>query len=332
MEKDNPKRLEEFKESVKTGRMVQWWTSVEDLSNKVMNALNKQINRGKRPGWIRADGFNIDETQKELVEMSKKIRKLEEENNELKNQIVIRKPQLEMEINDDKFNIKIPYYKMIFNYIDSKYSPLTMEDVPFEVKHEITQEMLDEYNEKLPPKEVVEEYKRKMHFYRQANDCPFDIKLTVCNYGSAKANDVYVEVYFPDEIKVYRKNNIGDISMPEVPEKAENPIDKYCQHKLALGNIHSNLSAISSISKFLMSEKMPNPFDVTQIDAKNQHFYNDNNSLSIRIRDLMTRYTCNIQDKYRLVPTKIGTFEIKCSFICDEYKASLEQVIQVVVE
>lgn len=58
MEQDADKRekLEQFKDEVKSGRMVQWWTSKDDLANKVSIALTKEINRGKRPGWIRADG------------------------------------------------------------------------------------------------------------------------------------------------------------------------------------------------------------------------------------------------------------------------------------
>lgn len=57
MEQDASRRekLEQFKNEVKNGRMVQWWTSKDDLAIKVMNSLNKQIGRKNRPGWIRAD-------------------------------------------------------------------------------------------------------------------------------------------------------------------------------------------------------------------------------------------------------------------------------------
>lgn len=74
---DKKQKLEKFKNKVKEGRTVQWWTSVDDLATKVMNALNKQIIRRQRPGWIRADAVNFEETQNELVEMSKKIGKEE---------------------------------------------------------------------------------------------------------------------------------------------------------------------------------------------------------------------------------------------------------------
>lgn len=50
---DKRKKLEQFIDEVKKGRTVQWWTSREDLANKVMNSLNKQIARVNRPGWVR---------------------------------------------------------------------------------------------------------------------------------------------------------------------------------------------------------------------------------------------------------------------------------------
>ena len=58
-------KLKVFKEEVIKGRTVQWWTSSEDLANKVSISLTKQISKGKRPGWIRAEGLDVHEVQKE---------------------------------------------------------------------------------------------------------------------------------------------------------------------------------------------------------------------------------------------------------------------------
>lgn len=57
IEQDTDKRekLKKFIEEVKEGRMVQWWTSKDDLANKVMNSLRKQIDRKNRPGWVREE-------------------------------------------------------------------------------------------------------------------------------------------------------------------------------------------------------------------------------------------------------------------------------------
>ena len=53
------KKLDKFKEKVMENRHVEWWSNSDNLAIKVMNALNKQINRGleskeySRTGWVR---------------------------------------------------------------------------------------------------------------------------------------------------------------------------------------------------------------------------------------------------------------------------------------
>ncbi len=64
------KKLKEFIKEVGTGRTIQWWTSTEDLASKVMNSLNKQILKGKRPGWIRATDYI---SENELGKLEKEV-------------------------------------------------------------------------------------------------------------------------------------------------------------------------------------------------------------------------------------------------------------------
>lgn len=64
------KKLEDFKEKVKNGRMVEWWSNEYDLANKVMNSLNKQFTENARSGWIRYDQAsitNIEPVEKIMV-------------------------------------------------------------------------------------------------------------------------------------------------------------------------------------------------------------------------------------------------------------------------
>lgn len=327
MEQDADKRksLNAFKEEVKVGRMVQWWTSKDDLANKVSIALTKEINRGKRPGWIRADGLNLEETQNEFVEMSKKISELEEENKELKKNAVTRKPKLDICINNEKV-IHVPYFELDSNIIDYDYMPLEMEDVPIEAKAYITQKMLDEYNESLPSKEILDNYKEEHRYYEQVKDHPFGIELEICNDGNMKAKDIRIEICFPKEIEVYYKEEM-DISVPQRPPKKRNPVEKffYERNKMNENNM-ATLVRQSRLGGTLETEY------ISQMNLPNRHFYNDDNSLSIRMVDLMTGYQWEIKDKYIIAPRKKGVFEIACSCICEEYEKSDVQIIEVVVE
>lgn len=323
---DKRKKLEQFKDEVKNGRMVQWWTSKDDLANKIMNSLNKQIHRGKRPGWIRADRLNIEETQNELVEMSKKIRELEEENRELKKNAVTRKPILNIYINNEKV-IHIPYFELNSNMIDCEYMLLKMSDVPNDVKTHITQEMLDEYNASLPSKEVLDKYKEECRYYEQVKEHPFNIDFEIENSGNMKARDIRIEISFPEEIEVYYKEE-RNISIPQRPPKKRNPIDKFYYER---NNINKNNMATFSVKQSILDSALETEY-ISQMNSPNKHFYNDDNSLSIRMQDLMTGYEWAIKDKYIIAPKKIGVFEIECSCICEEYEKSDVQIIKVIVE
>lgn len=96
MEKDpeSIKKLADFKIEAKKGRTVQWWTNIDELAREVSESLHQQMDRKKRPGWIRGDAFDIEASHAEILSLNKKIRELEQENAELKSQIVKRVPEL----------------------------------------------------------------------------------------------------------------------------------------------------------------------------------------------------------------------------------------------
>lgn len=322
---DKKQKLEKFKNKVKEGRTVQWWTSVDDLETKVMNALNKQIIRRQRPGWIRADAVNFEETQNELVEMSKKIRKLEKKNEELRKRIVERKPILTLMINDDESIVKVPYIEYDTTLINEKYMPLSVKDIPNEARSSITQNMIDEYNGALPIEKELKRFKNDWRFYEQAQKNPFNINIKICNMGNLKAKDIYIEIQFPDEIAVYR--NSAQVSAPMWPKKGKNPIEEYYEKN----NLHQN-NDMKINPAFAKTRGGVDTALFESVKSKDNCFYNDDNSLSIRMEDLMTGYAWNINKKYFLVPKKRGRFEIICNFMCEEYEEDVEQIVEVVVE
>jgi len=126
MEQDADKRekLEQFKDEVKSGRMVQWWTSKEDLASKVSIALTKEINRGRSPGWIRTDGH-------------KKTREFKEEFSEIINTVQ----------NDNilEFNIFIRYIRNVRDYrlkFTNKYKKY-MDEFSLSVRQYMVEKAID---------------------------------------------------------------------------------------------------------------------------------------------------------------------------------------------
>ena len=93
----DPKKMEKltaFKNDVKNGRIVEWWNTPDELALKVTAALHKQMDRKKRPGWVRGDSFNIEANHAEILNLNKLVRELQEENAELKSKIVERTPKI----------------------------------------------------------------------------------------------------------------------------------------------------------------------------------------------------------------------------------------------
>ena len=94
IEKDHSDKLAAFKNLVKTGRMVEWWKATDELAQKMMVALYKQITRTKCPGWIRGDSIDVEKSLNIIIGLNEQIRKLTEENKLLtiENQKLKEKP------------------------------------------------------------------------------------------------------------------------------------------------------------------------------------------------------------------------------------------------
>lgn len=82
------KKLKNFIDKAKTGREVSWWSTKEELGQKVTVSLYKEFERVNRPGWVRAaDVFEIPEVEK----MQRTIAQLQNENEELKRELIKKK-------------------------------------------------------------------------------------------------------------------------------------------------------------------------------------------------------------------------------------------------
>ena len=200
MEKDpeSIKKLADFKTEAKKGRTVQWWTNIDELAREVSESLHQQMDRKKRPGWIRGDAFDIEASHAEILSLNKKIRELEQENAELKSQIVKRVPELmaavvldqqEDEEEDEKGlkthgkllidssdnAYKIQLYHNDGECYKNKYEPLDLSCVESHLKKYVKEKDLQAYNAALPSEEEINDYIRyipddEVKYYYSATD------------------------------------------------------------------------------------------------------------------------------------------------------------------
>lgn len=73
------KKLKAFIDEVKKRRTIEWWKNADDLASKVMNALNKAIGKGKRPGWIRTTDCLSNDELKNIKNEVYELRKINEQ-------------------------------------------------------------------------------------------------------------------------------------------------------------------------------------------------------------------------------------------------------------
>ncbi len=78
-DKNKAKALKNFIGEVKSGRLVQWWTSIDELNSKTIVALTKAFRLSPQTGWVRADKLGSEASASELLEYRKKIDVLEKQ-------------------------------------------------------------------------------------------------------------------------------------------------------------------------------------------------------------------------------------------------------------
>ena len=339
IEREHPQELEKFIEDVKTGRIVQWWESTDDLANKVMNALFKQFLKSKRPGWVRADSFNIEESHAELLALNKKLRELEHENAQLKSQVQTRVPKLKVsfELETPDEDDESPLYENLVNahnnseggitmkipeinetdidMLRMRYAPLAWEEVPIEVKSMVSEEEIELYNKKLPTAESLENYVNACNLYKKMR-LGVPARCWVSNEGTAKANDIRVMISVPDGLHLVEFEDVDGEEEPKAPDLPKNPIEE-AYLKTTVPFLDSWMSALRSISEPLMPD-----FDLLSnyhpIMSMGYDICIENDTADISIKSILHTQSEGMGGCY-FVAMRPGVYKVECRIMCAEY-------------
>lgn len=345
MEKDpeSIKKLADFKIEAKKGRTVQWWTNIDELAREVSESLHQQMDRKKRPGWIRGDAFDIEASHAEILSLNKKIRELEQENAELKSQIVKRVPELmaavvldqqEDEEEDEKGlkthgkllidssdnAYKIQLYHNDGECYKNKYEPLDLSCVESYLKKYVKEKDLQAYNAALPSEEEINDYVHQMSVYKTIINGGVAFKIRVLNNGTAKATDIRISIVFPKGIFVYDIDDIEKMKEPQGPKLPPNPIEK-AEERFMNDSNPTYAFLKNSIDGMQPFRSLP------VIDPA--IFSNSHSSVfeSISIRDNSILIECDQLphkddaefDGIYIVPARKGKFKVSVSLMCSEY-------------
>ena len=358
---DNLKRLEVFKADVTKGREVKWFNTIDQLGTEVSLSLHKEMDRKKRPGWIRSDAVDIEKSLSEIVELSKQNRDLQEDNKRLSAELEKikstseRKPSLTVSLGctkpdkdeknlsfyqredlisfDDDGTVHLKLMAISTDAQEKEYKPLSRENVPEGISQKVSDQEIIEYNNTLPSKEELDQYLDYYRIYSRIKENGIPITFYINNLGTAKATDVTVTIAFPDQVQVLETEEVIDMPEPETPEKGENPIMKaYLQVEL-------ERTLALDLDKEIFRGRRP----LSDISALVTSPFRNGNTVysSIEIEDNIVE----IEQKQGIVHTKFdyffgayvvpmsaGEYEAKVTLMCAEYEDPEETTIKFIVE
>ncbi|EDS77611.1 conserved hypothetical protein [Clostridium botulinum C str. Eklund] len=292
-------KLNNFIKKATSNKMCDFWNTKDDLALKVSVALNKQFNKRQRPGWIRADNVDFTEISNELMKLSQENRSLREENENLKSKLVIKKPVVNLYINNgEEFSVDYPQK---YNNIRHQFRVLSYEDVPQQLKEYVTEEEIINYNKSLPSKNDIDRYVEEKIEYLRIKNSGKDINVKVSNDGSIKANNIYIDIEFPKEIRVMEIDKIENLKEPEELEMPVNPI-KRAEKEYSKRYVPSATLRMSSLLNYNnLWEENFKPLKLPSV-YNNRNSWLENNTITIKINSLIHTRQISLDEKYRIIP------------------------------
>lgn len=364
-------KLATFKETVKNGRTVEWWENPDQLARQVTAALHKQMDRKKRPGWVRGESFDIEASHAEILNLYKLVRDLQEENANLKSKIVQRTPKLvaelildnvpdvdeprdadeEKSVEDDcrshsdlvlsldKNSIKLKLLPIYTEHCRSRYEQLDRSCVDTYLQSYVSDEALRRYNEALPTEDEIDAYIEKLRAYQRIRKGGVAFKLQISNDGTAKATDIRVFIDFPEEFLLFDISNIEDIEKPKEPELPESPIERAEEEYAKRMNPSITTATIDWERTWNLNHQntLGTISALSRYDITNSYTQSLNFSLDIEEHGIVVESQqiphkdLRLFDGIYVVPTKKGKFKLKVSVMCSEFLEPIESYIDVEV-
>lgn len=314
--------IKEFRNIVLTNsKMAQFWDTKDQLIKNVSVSLMKQIMQKPAIGWIRGDNTVVSESlSNELSVLSRENRELREKIKLLESKIEIKKPDIKLSINhpsiDDKFNSFVKA-----NMPDE----LNINNIDQHLLEFISEEDIDFYNSKIPDKLALEQFNIESEKYFKIENYSTALRIEVSNIGTAKANNIFIELTFPPEILIYKTDK-----KPKQPESPL-PFDPLTRARARYQKKQDDLnprkspSIYDTISRSRYGLTATNNFVNADIlrstTPANDLFYTllRDNTITIKIDNLIhTRYR-TFSDEYMIVPLNTGKHIVRADIICEEY-------------
>lgn len=318
---DDLGKVRKFRELVlNNSKMAQFWETKDQLIKNVSVSLMKQIMQKPAIGWIRGDSVAVDEAlSKELSLLSRENRELREKIIELESKASAKSPLIEV-------NLKPPKGGVVCDSFDKIMMPsaINISHVEKHLRNFISAEDIVEYNENLPSEEMLESFNKECEFIHRIRNFSTPVEVSVFNSGSIKANNIYVDILFPDDLFIYEKDQ--EFKKPLSPIPLNPILIAQSEYIKSLKSISSKISpygsdffSLNSLTGANVVSDYSNP--LKHFRPLNQQWWTELNErkLTIKINSLLHTRQSVFDDEYMMVPLSPGKKLIEVKVICEEY-------------
>jgi hypothetical protein len=313
-------------------KMAQFWETKDELIKSVSISLMKQIMQKPGVGWVRGDKLGVEEDlSKELTSLSKENRALRESIIELESKISPKIPKIEV-------NVAYPSVSQYYHDLEPKILPskLSLVDIPSHLTEYLDDADVDTFNNSFPSESELMEYNITNNRYHKLTSYSTPLVIKVSNIGTCKAQNVYVEMVFPDTVAVYDQS--------ESFVEPENPIPKnplveaelqYEQEFASLATIQTVMQRMNYFNNILEDYSYaPHVGSLSHLRTINRSWWTrlDGNKVTIKIDNLLHTRTMTFGDEYLIAPLALVSGEVKVNIICEEYDQEDVKVIDLHIE
>ncbi|RBQ35520.1 hypothetical protein C2125_04940 [Rahnella aquatilis] len=318
---DNLSEINTFRKLVLTNsKMAQFWETKDQLIRNVSISLMKQIMQKPGIGWSRGNDSGANEAlSKELSVLSKENRELRQKIVELESKVSIKAPVISVEItpptvDDDYYSytkIEIP-------------QPLKYEEIESHLLEYITETDLAVYNKNIPSEEDLNKYNEERLRVLRINKHSTPLEIIVSNIGTTKANNIYIDIAFSENLMVYEKdeNHIEPNSpLPYNPVvRAQSEYNRMLQLKNdPLSRFGSRFNGGYGMGDF---KDMALSTSLDRIKPLSQNWMTSLNEqeITMQINSIIHTRQRVFNNEYMIVPLKPGKHTINVRVICEEYE------------
>ncbi len=212
-----------FRDTVlKNSKMAQFWGTKDELIKNVSISLMKQIMQKPGIGWVRGDkALSSEALSQELTTIVKENRDLRAKIQELESRIIPKYPKIALSINSLVIDHQFDAYRR-----EIVPKRINTDDLEEHLKEYISEEEIKEFNNSIPTQSEVDEYNKEYERHYKIKNYASEFSIRVSNTGTTKANNIFIDIEFPDEVLVLeidQKNKKPENPTPYSPiKRAEN--------------------------------------------------------------------------------------------------------------